>query len=499
MIKSAMSALGEGPGAGPGGGPGGGQEGEDGKISRTRQGFEKLIKWVVSTVNDIRLAIATIVVNLPLLYAIMWSIVGIAVLLGVLALVIYLMYYLHPRIPQPFHSENLDDYLDTMCAELSGEFRKIAEADLTWLTGMEDDVRALKDACAALSERRSTIVGELKTYFQFYDSLAGKLGFLGDADLRNNLPELVDTKDGHTLLTKSIKDEVVKPLDRVFGASERISSSLLHSGDLRTRFGTDVVGTSQAKTATSIHTIRMLITQRDELGIMAMSRRKNFPMGIWLIYYWPIVKNIYTIRIPGVWIRIIKTAESWRKAGFRWWYRLGQEVALLPCKMAFSDPEERANNCKSQTQFGGGDEEDTFSGGSPLSPEQKARKVEEDEMREGFGLGSLIGSVTSLVQTIVPIGRAIYNLILGIATDPFNTLIQFMMLFIGMIIGIVLTLLHTLFSFASFIVITWYAYVGALVVAWWYTIWLVFLSGVLGIAYFLLWLVTSRPTASSCA
>jgi hypothetical protein len=499
--------------------------------------ISKALEKLVALAVKIARAVLTVIQSLPLIKAIAFASVWLALFVAVAALILYLMYYLYPRIPQPNHSENVDEYTSTTCAEIHQNLRTLSTADLSWMASLTD-VAALKRDVAALLAR-DDFRSDLAIYFAHKSSF-DSLGYFASMDIRANLPQFIKDDSG-ALDTADFRNNFMKPLNDVKNRLDAVSKALVEGGDLRTRadgiavagatlqaednttlnFETDTalqaeddtaidpndtslkakidaalkakakkerdaalkakkdaalkanaVDTAlkaKADAALAVHTARMLLNQQPEIELMAMTRRKKFPMGIWLVYYVPLIKDIYLKRIPHVWTSYPKRSENLMKSGFDWWYRVGQSFALLPCKMAVTDPTERAKVCKSS------------SGESFVAT----------ETIEGFGLSDIFGGIMSLVNIIVPLGLGIAQLCSNFLQDPFMTIIRMLLVILGVILGALLTLCHMMLSLTmiAYGIITIWVYVISLVVAYYYTVLLVLISVILGITYGILWLI----------
>ena len=455
----------------------------DAKGKSKRNNMAKCLEKLVSAVIMVIGWVLAVLQFMPTLWLIIWALVAIGVVLLIVVTILYMLWNLYPRVCLLNHSEDMDSYTVDLCSTLHDQLRALGNEDLAWMSELgAADVGGFKADIERLLARRG-LKEDLKTYFWFKMSFTN-LNCIGRSDIRNNLPDFVSKDgDGAKLDTQDFREGVCKPMRHIQEALEGLSSSMLNGGDFRKRFnlrGSQIY--KRARDALAVHTARMIMEQQPAIELMAMTRRKFFALGIWLVYYIPLVKTIYVKRIPSVWRAYPIRSAAMLASGFDWWYRVGQSIALLPCNMAYSDPEKRADKCK------------TFFKESFVSA-QAAKGVAKRDIVEGFGLTDLFGGVMSLVMAVVPLCMGIWDIMQSMATDPFKGMVSLVMVFVGMILALILIILHTLLSITmvAFGIIAIFSYVFTLYIAWWYTVLLVLLSLLMGITYALLWLI-DMPT-----
>ncbi|GAX86667.1 hypothetical protein CEUSTIGMA_g14075.t1 [Chlamydomonas eustigma] len=426
--------------------------------------ISELVRYVTQLVQRL---VALWIEAVPKIWIALWSLVMLIVVVLVLALVAYLLSIVYPR---PFllnHTEDFDSILSTLVADVQVQLQSLSDADLSWLTPIAPVADIQADVATLLG--RSDLSGDLSIYFCYHSSISN-YGWIGRNDIRSNLPQFV-TSDGTTLDTSDFRENVLVPADRLANNLQALSDALMNGGDLRSRPDGIANGNfaANAGSALQVHVLRMLLDQQPSVERMSLSRRPNFPMGIWLIYYLPIVQSIFEVRIPSAWENYANLANSWASLGLNSWESIGEQILLMPCQMAFSDPAQRAQYCK---------------GGNSGT--------------EGFDLGGVfkvVGEIGEFIENLLSATIAIAMLISNFASNPFNALIDIIGVIIGMLIGIVLYLawLMLTITFVAPAIVIVLSYLWTLSYCWYFTVVLVILALILGITYFFLWLI-DMPT-----
>lgn len=497
---------------------------------------------------------------LPFIWGSIWAFAMIMVVFVVLFLIAYIVYVTSPRAQLLWHSEDLDGYITKYKADLV-ESLQVLQSKYGSAAGMLSRVPGVdRSLIDVINGNMGSVVDNpsldenLDSYLQFRKSLANSKNFMPKRDIRANARQFVDDEDEIDSLVKEFKTTFMKPLDRIVSATETLSDQLasrgirlLRSQDIRsTGYSVDERGNKTAdyvtyaadasnksgtfwastltvsptyevlkrlpkiddtsgmnapeevvSYVTAVHKIRMLMEQRKDIERMYMSRRKNLPFAIWTIYYAPLMENLWFSFI-AYWKKFPKRAVRSFMGTIGWWFSLGPAIAVIPCNMAFTDPDERSQKCQSTI---GGDEEESFSMPSEVDSDGNPRSDDArmDEVIENFiNLGGIIKALSSIAaffKNIGSIGEALGKLFMQFPTDPVGSIIRLISILVGMILGLVLMLIWILFTIVMFPLVLAFAVMwiycitfGAL-----YTLWLIILAILLAIPYFGLWLI-DMPT-----
>jgi hypothetical protein len=343
-----------------------------------------------------------------------------------------------------------------------------------------DEVKDLHATVSALLSCPSSFGQDVTTYYQYYDSL-GSVNFVSKQDLAKVFTDPTSGEfDPDALRTymTTFKVHMDRLAPRVSALSDHLTSLPALSLDASSAF----------RTVLALHMLRVRLSYQPGISQLAATRKPGVPFGIWTIYWLPYVKDVFTKRIPATWEAFPKRIESWMLAGINWWAELGETLALMPCNMAYTDPAERARRCKmigeNFTQ-----RKETLAARTPYS------SVEDSDVVEHASLASALGGIVSLFRSIGPICAAIGEQFKKFTSDPFGTILWFLMLIIGTIVGIILMIWYTLMTFLGsfWIILVVVVVVGAFLWSWWYTLFLLLIVWLVSIPYFLLWLV-DMPT-----
>jgi hypothetical protein len=243
-------------------------------------------------------------------------------ILLVVALVVYLLYVTCPRLPMLSHTEDLEGYVAGLYADVIKALKALSTADSDWIgqdpIGMGTQLDAVKLSVATLL-KRSDLVGDLGLYFTFHRALTS-YDIISRSDLRNNAPAFV-LPDGETLETAEFRAGVKDPFDLLRKSLASISDGLAGSGDLRQRVAGWDAG--KAAAATTVHSLRMMLDQQPQITRMMETRRSHLPFAIWTVYYWPLVENVYKVRIPSCWLKFPARYVAYMQAGMDGWTSIG--------------------------------------------------------------------------------------------------------------------------------------------------------------------------------
>ncbi len=299
--------------------------------------------------------------------------------------------------------------------------------------------------------------------------------------------------DGRVVKTRSVAltaaqpprapgGEAAAPAAEAWAASDPESAAALRGSDAAVAY------------VTALHTVRMMMEQREAIEIMYMSRRKKLTFAIWTIYYAPLMKNLF-FSLGAYWKKFPKRAVKTILGTIKWWMSLGPMIAMMPCKMAFTDPEERMKHCKATLV-------DTFVSEPATHDEfgnERSADTQTREVIEGmFDLGGIISALSSIAaffENIGAMGQALGEIVSGFATDPFGVIIRILSIVLGTIVGFAVMILWILLTVLMFpLLLAWVAFCCWCIAAGYlYTVWLIFLGLLLAIPYFGLWLI-DMPT-----
>ena len=338
--------------------------------SKQRVGVIDGLKSIGNAILGIFKFFAAVIMGLPFIWSTIWAAIMIALVILILVVIAIMIARMNPRIPQMFHSTDVESQLESISSDVASALTLLAggnpnASDGTWMR----DHPALAAHHAALASALSRVVvpaasmvkfyegdpyqGDLKrsirSYFIFYDSIT-KFNCISKSDLRNNMPEINDgegSPDRAPFLTY-----FVQPMDAVREAVTRFSQRLYEIGDFENLSpAPPAMSVARVKYATLIHELRMMLDQRPAITRMYATRRPHLPMAIWSVYYAPLIVNMITQRIPAYWMKFPRRYVAALESAMRGWLKLGAMIVAMPCNLAFPDPAERQKRCKSPEAF----------------------------------------------------------------------------------------------------------------------------------------------------
>ena len=493
------------------------------------------------------------VAAMPAIWGSMWAMACIAGAVCVLLIVLYLVYRINPRWVTVSHSEDLETYMKGYLADLVGLLETLRDGARrhsgSWLaraTGQPDLVAKLH---AQLEEvvggatssggkdngRQGSLAADLAIYFTFYNSLTND-NWATRSDIRNNLKQFAE--DDGTLHIDGFKESVVTPMDNLGKTLVKISDALAQApglGDLRaavTPWTPDRVAY-----ATALHQLRMMLDQKTEIAAMAMTRRW-MATAIWTVYYIPWVMEVFKNRIPGYWKKFPKRYAAAVLSGTNWWLGLGAQIALIPCKAAYTDPDERAEKCNSyagkykekdaspdhldnaqatceaayddpveRAAKCGGDSGGTADTSGGAAQGTQATQATEgfvggrggsgndgEDVLEGFGLANIGKALSSIGAFFINLGSVaakVGEFFVMFPIDPFGSIIGLLSIFFGTWFGLIILMLYLILTFtgAFFVVLVWWVTLTQVIGGFFYTWYLAILTLLVAIPYFGLWMI----------
>jgi hypothetical protein len=444
-----------------------------------RLGIAECIAWVVDKVRYLVQLVKDLVTLLPVLKEAAVAAIVLGLIALLVLLVLYLVYRMSPRIPLLNHNIDLEGYVDKMSGDLAAQMRALhagrASPAGAWLARDAEfagNAAVMWDSVGAMLSL-GTFESDLMTYLQFSGALQS-WDPASISDIRNNAPQLVD-EDGEPS-TEAFRKRFCVPMERFQKAVEALSYALEVRGE-QLRYGPGASGAwgpEAVRIVTAVHESRMMLAQLPEINTMYMTRRKFMPAALWTLYYFPFVKQMLTKRIPAYWRSFGKRYTSRMTAGMEWWSRAGAMAMMIPCYSAYSDPQERARRCK--------------------RPEGFVPNSRETVVEEFMGLGSLFSTfklIGTFFKNIIAVAIALGMLFVKFPIDPFGTIIGILTIWLGAIVGLLLTLIWLImtvtgqFFILLFVIVTLWT-VGFSIL---YTCWLVQICLLMAVPYFGLWLV----------
>jgi hypothetical protein len=313
-----------------------------------------------------------ILVGLPLIWNSIWAAGMITLAVIIIIIVLILIARMNPRIPQMFHSTDVEGELLGLAKDMELSFALLIGSDKTvadgdWmrdhpqlaahyaaLRGALGFVRATGEDSAMVAyydndPYQGDLGKSIRSYYIFYDSIT-KFNCMTKSDLRNNMSEINDgegSPDRAPFMTSFLR-----PMDNVREVVTSFSQRLYEIGDFENLSPRPPKLTpAMVKYATLVHELRMMLDQRPDITRMYSTRRGNLPMAIWTAYYAPLVVNMITVRIPAYWMKFPRRYVAALEGALRLWLKIGAMIVAMPCNLAFPDPAERQKKCRSPEAF----------------------------------------------------------------------------------------------------------------------------------------------------
>ena len=548
LAAKAKGMFGKGKGA-----AGAEGEGDEGKGRSLVDKLEKFARIIVAVPG----LIVKVFTLLPMLWSSIWAFVMIMAVFAVLFVIGYIVYVTSPRSQLLWHSEDVEGYVSKFKDELIEAMTDIrksytAASPLLWrVPGLDmSQVEGLQ-ANLEVVLGSGSLDDNLDSYLQFRTSLANSGNWLPRRDLRANARQFVDDEDEVDDLVKEYKNSFMRPLDHAASAARSLSGQfesrgprLLRTQEVRkSQLLFDERGNTTAdytwyaaeasensgmqdtctlkispkftvlsrvpampeggcdapaevvKYVTAVHKVRMMMEQRKAIERMYMSRRKNLPFAIWTLYYADLMNSLWFSFI-AYWKKFPKRAVKAFMGTIGWWFSLGPAIAVMPCNMAFTDPEERSQKCQATIGEGFVSElpPDVDAEGNPRSEDARVDDVVESFISLG-GIVKALSSIAAFFKNIGSIGEALAKLFMNFPTDPLGSILGLISIIIGMILGLILMLIWIMLTIGllPLLLAFWWMWFSTITLGVLYTVWLVFLALLLAIPYFGLWLI-DMPT-----
>ena len=479
---------------------------------------------------------------------------------GVFVVIMYFMVHLvvrvHLRLPLPSHSAPADNYLSKYCTELIDLMGRIndelgAPDGMAVLSQMSDGIKA---SAGALQEGIQTVLGrsdidnDLPTMIQFRKALE-KMNWFARHDIRANAPNLNTDGDLDGDKIDDFTSNLIPAMRTIKHSATDLTEAV---NQLPPDMSDNAWWTPGANALLAdIFLLRLLLSYEHDIWTMMRTRRKKMTFAIWEIYYVPLVEDIYKHRIPDIWIKSGTRFVVEMKKSVAWWAGIGVSIGLMPCNMAFPDPEERAKKCKVRDIRGKEGFEERFTthddgsfigqlyktvrskvvqygnkhgrhvadvaGGGLLSVAMNALRRDGDDAgevgeegeggddaREGYyggntdgdvvetvSIGKALGAITNFILNIKYLGEAIGRFGKQFPSDPLGTIIGIVSLLLGLVFGLVLLILYMIMTFTAIfwlLLVIWVTLI-TFVVALLNTVYLFLLSILIAIPYFVAWII----------
>jgi hypothetical protein len=467
-----------------------------------------------------------------------WAILSIAFL----CLCAYLLYVLltkvHPRVPLIKHMPDVDPFLASHVQSVSGMMldlnrpasRSVLQGllpakELGDLFGAFDGINRVLDDVVSDKKTKENVVTTREEQLQRMLRMTFELGFYvraGPSGYVQLRAMATDLKAGSDL-----DKHRVKLLERFMDRSTRLqqaverSSKWLHAnlekqlsmreirlGNLR-RAGVShrtqldeaqAEGTARAIHALAIHRLRLLLEYTRSIQRL-YAVRGGF--SIMTLYFQPFADEGID-RIKTGWITAAARYPAEFKSAMALWGRIGRELSLLPCKLAYNTAEERARHCRLKTNAvifeffddssrpADGEDDLESEGGEAYDPDRRGREaVLGRDTVEHLGLVGALKAIVSVIRMIRPTVQAFGHLFSQFLKRPFATLVRIFIVLLGTLFGFLLTLLHAsmTFSLVAWALMALYAYVMTFAIEVWRTVIELLLIFLGFIAYVCLWML----------
>lgn len=392
----------------------------------------------------------------------------------IMFVVAYLLTRARPRMPVPSRSAPLEDYMDQFAERAISSMEGIVKLKPMAVTLPSG--QALVSLIEGLLKRGSSLPGEIKTYYKFYNSLRRRSSFISQYDLRENAVEFVSDGDIDADKVDAFVSGVFDPMQSLTDTVVIVSMIPNSSPD----WAADATD-SMHDLMTHVHYLRLLLSQRSDISRLYGTRRDRMPVAIWTVYYEPYVRDVFTHRIPELWSNSAENFKARVAANIRFWRdTVGGFVKTAPCRLAFVDPVERVRFCG-----------EGFCGDATEQPRQPVADDEQDEIEGFLGfLRGLVSMVMTILSTIEIFFKAFGRFTKKFGSDPFGAIVSIIALFIGTLMGLVLIIAYIVMTVTmSFMVPVVLS--AVLITFGWALIWTiqnVLYVVIIAVVFFILWI-----------
>lgn len=343
-----------------------------------------------------------------------------------------------------------------------GTITELSQNISTFLNGRSDDAPDLIDDFMtylkfgkSIKQRKDDIYRE-NLFANSGDRFKGSNGLLNESAMATFEENVIGSIDGILSLCKQISDNVDKQ-----------SSSPMDDDTM--------------VLITHFHLMRMYKGYMPAVEELSSARTK---MAVLIDYYWPMVKDTITKRIPPLWTEFPVRFMKGINLGIDTWTSLGKKIANMPCSLAYSDAAERDERCGANESF----EDEKKS-----KDNDKDKNYDDDdgggEVTEGF-IG-MLKAVADFFIGIKDVALAIAKLFVDFPKDPVGSIIRLLTILIGLAIGLILICIYTILTVVGFGYILGFSlgWFWAFTVALFGTVLYILLIIVYAIPYLILWLI----------
>lgn len=416
------------------------------------------------------------------------SVIMVCIAMSIAAVAYVLVAKAYPNIPSVRHSEDfesfmanyMDDLLNIMCSVRSNvkDVQKLFSCGGGGLPGsITTDLGKIGVELDILMER-PLIRDEIVRYLKYYRSVQNPTNILSKFDLRNE-PELCTDGDIDADVLDEFMEGVFAPLEKLREAiattSQAISDPIVNDSLPQKEWYAPHV----CKLVSEVHTLHLYLNiyfvgnpqkSQDDIYFMYQSRKTGIPMGMFTLYYWPYVKDIFSHRIPNAWTSLPENLMRYSESMEKSWIYAGRWLVMLPCKLAYNDPAERTKRCAVPEGF-------------------TANK--DDDVVETLNIFKEIKHIVSFVKNLKDLGIAIAGLFKDFAVNPLKAFIRLITIIIGSIIGLNMYIIYQILTItgAAFVVIYTIAIVLSFGEAYFLTGFNIFIALMCLLPFLLLWII----------
>lgn len=307
-------------------------------------------------------------------------------ILAIFLLILVLVFYARPIVPAPCHSMDYDKYMNSDYIPdfiealhvfgrntryyadrvLHGDSKHILDARTIKTSRFSKDwkdfgsvaVDVATNVQKLLARSDADLARNILLFFAHYRCFTSRMevpySWFCGASLSHN-EEWTDTVKGGRILDQKIikvfETDVVTPLEILRNGTRAISESI--DGDITGIMESDWYRADPQQAfewIMSAHKLRMFLNEYHKpINEAAMSRIPDkFAINTWILYYVPVVADIFKYRIPQIWREMPTKYLAMHRMYTHAWAALGDFIVNLPCTIAHTDPTERQKYCTSR-------------------------------------------------------------------------------------------------------------------------------------------------------
>lgn len=417
----------------------------------------------------------------------LFSLIGASVVIGIIAVVIYLLVNHHPRLPMLSHSAPFDKFMSMHIETLTHSMRRLLALNGTpgaTEVSARGGLGGIIENCSHLMQRPN-IADDIVTHYKYYVELRKMPPGYFAARTLQNAEEFSVEGDVDANLVRHFRDSVRTWMSNLKSAVSTASENL-HNHAWNPFHSIDAY-----EIASHVHNLKVHLDYHDDITRLYATRKDGgkVPFAIWTVYYVPYVEDVYKHRIPEKWRMVAKDFVRYFMRGMDFWADAGIWLSLMPCRLAYTDPAERDRKCKA-----------VYEGYEDLVARRNKRWADRekelidgdgDEIVETISIGKALSTIANLAKSVVDIVKGLIRYLKMLGSDPFAAIVGIVALILGTIIGVVLLYIYILLTislgfWANWVLICFFLSFG---LAFWYTIYQFFMTILVAIPYFVLWLL----------